>query len=272
MKTIAFNGVTYSCPFVNVLPPLDADERAELRADIAAHGVTYSVVVTDEDEVIDGHNRLEIAVELGLQAVPITVLAGLTAEQKLARAEDLNMHRRHLTRDQKRAVVARRLKADPTRSNRDIAAAAGVDHKTVGGVRAALAGIGEIPQMTATRGMDGRTRTTTRSPAKLHSQNPDATVHRRREAERADTPSDRNATGEAAAVPARWSEIKYFALSLQSRCADLVRAGRAKSSDRSTGEVRAVAVRVQWVLDEIHRWADRIDAGTSHPTTPEGAA
>ncbi|WP_145241179.1 hypothetical protein [Urbifossiella limnaea] len=74
--------------------------------------------------------------------------------------------------------------------------------------------------------------------------------------------SDRGATGDAANVPAKWSEIKYFALSLQSRVADLARAGRAKSSDRSTAEVREVAARVQWVVDEICRWADRFEAGT----------
>src|SRR5262249_57085796 len=54
MKTISFNGTVYKCPFLDAMPPLSAEERAELEADIKAHGVTVPVVVTDLDEVIDG--------------------------------------------------------------------------------------------------------------------------------------------------------------------------------------------------------------------------
>src|SRR5262249_7158186 len=89
MKTISFNGTAYTCPFLDAMPPLSAEERAELEADIKAHGVTVPVVVTDENEVIDGHHRLEIAAGLGLPDVPFRVLAGLTTAQKRGRAEEL---------------------------------------------------------------------------------------------------------------------------------------------------------------------------------------
>src|SRR5262249_54398128 len=62
-----------------------------------------------------------------------------------ARVVSLNLHRRHLTAAQKRAVVAALLTEQPTRSNRAVAAAVGVDDKTVGAVRRDLEGRAEIP-------------------------------------------------------------------------------------------------------------------------------
>jgi hypothetical protein len=69
-----------------------------------------------------------------------------------------NITRRHLTPEQKRDLLAELIKADPTQSNRQIAERAKVDHKTVGVVRTELETTGEIPQLTATTGKDGKTR------------------------------------------------------------------------------------------------------------------
>jgi hypothetical protein len=57
----------------------------------------------------------------------------------------LNVKRRQLTNEQKRETLEKLLKADPEKSNRQIAVAAGVDHKTVGAVRLEAEGRGEIP-------------------------------------------------------------------------------------------------------------------------------
>lgn len=56
-----------------------------------------------------------------------------------------NMHRRHLTAEQKREVIAAVLKARPSTSDRAVAKAAKVDHKTVGAVRSTMESNGEIP-------------------------------------------------------------------------------------------------------------------------------
>jgi hypothetical protein len=50
------------------------------------------------------------------------------------------------------------LRETPERSDRQIAAALGVDHKTVGAVRTDMHATGEIPQLTHTEGADGKTR------------------------------------------------------------------------------------------------------------------
>ena len=71
-----------------------------------------------------------------------------------------NIHRRHLTAEQKRESIAKVLKAQPSKSNRTIAKQAKVDDKTVAVVRGKLEATAEIPQLTKTVGKDGKARTT----------------------------------------------------------------------------------------------------------------
>jgi hypothetical protein len=69
-----------------------------------------------------------------------------------------NIHRRHLTPEQKRELIAKLLKADPTKSDRQIGETAKVDHKTVGKVRNEGEATGEIPQSDTRQGADGKKR------------------------------------------------------------------------------------------------------------------
>jgi hypothetical protein len=71
-----------------------------------------------------------------------------------------NLHRRHLTAEQKREIVAKVLKAQPGKSNRTVAKQTKADHKTVASVRAEKQATGEIPQLDKTVGADGKARTT----------------------------------------------------------------------------------------------------------------
>jgi hypothetical protein len=69
-----------------------------------------------------------------------------------------NIHRRHLTVEQKRELIGKLLKADPSKSDRQIAEKVNVDHKTVGSVRAEKESTGEIPQLKKTVGKDRKAR------------------------------------------------------------------------------------------------------------------
>lgn len=117
-----------------LLPPLADDEYAALRDDIAANGVRVPVDVDEHGQILDGHHRCRIAAELGVQC-PTRVVAGLTEDGKRQHAIAVNVHRRALTREQRRALVYEELKRDPDRSDRAIARIVGVDHKTVGAIR-----------------------------------------------------------------------------------------------------------------------------------------
>lgn len=125
-----------------VMPRLSAEEYDALKADIVMNGVLVPVVKDQHGNVIDGHHRIEIANEIGVTYRVDTV--NVSDEDE---ARDLafryNVARRHLTREQKRQLVAAEIAARPDDSDRAIGRRLGVDHKTVGSVRRALSG--EIP-------------------------------------------------------------------------------------------------------------------------------
>ncbi len=149
-----------SAPY-QLLPPLTDQEYADLKADIDANGIEQPIIVDDLGQIIDGHHRAQIAEELGLD-YPVEVRVIDSEEAKRDLALRLNIHRRSLTREQKRELLATLIKAAPEKSDRQHAAAVGVDHKTAGAVRGDLVGRGEIPHV------DDRTDTLGRNqPAKI---------------------------------------------------------------------------------------------------------
>jgi len=64
------------------------------------------------------------------------------------------------------AVIRWKLRHETEKSNRQIAAQVGVDHKTVSDKRGELEATGEFPQLTRTTGMDGKERPATRKAQK----------------------------------------------------------------------------------------------------------
>ena len=74
-----------------------------------------------------------------------------------------NIHRRHLTAEQKRDLIAKLIAAGPEKSDRQIGKMAKADHKTVGAVRKAKEATGEISPVERRVGADGKAR---KQPAK----------------------------------------------------------------------------------------------------------
>jgi hypothetical protein len=142
-------------PAAGLFPMMAGAELAELAEDIKAKGLLHDVVVY-KAKVLDGRNR---------QAA--CKIAGVMPRYRWITDEDLNgspldfvlscnLHRRHLTTEQKRQVIAAVLKADPSRSNRQVAGKVGVNHETVGTVREDLEGRGEIRHVETTTDTKGR--------------------------------------------------------------------------------------------------------------------
>ena len=234
--SIDAGGRTYKTPFAAALPPRTAEERRRLTADIWLNGIKVPVLVTEDDEVLDGHHRLAIAAELGLAAdrIPIRVESGLTAAEKRHLATTLNTHRRHLTREQVRATITDLLAADPRRSDRAVAGKAGVDHKTVGRVRAKLVAGGALPETDEVRGKDGRTR---RRPAAKVKATPTA-------AEPAVSPAPAEVVPDLL-VPAtrpdvKWTELSNVAFTLEEVGVAAGRLAKRKVADRSPEPVRGL--------------------------------
>ena len=127
-----------------VMPPLTVDEYNDLHDSIKEHGVQVPITVDENSIVIDGHHRRKIASEIGIDC-PTVVKAGLTDTEKRTLALSLNIDRRHLNREQKRALVERSIRTDPHLSNLAHARRTGVSDKTVNKVRADLSSNSEIP-------------------------------------------------------------------------------------------------------------------------------
>lgn len=126
------------------MPPLSPEEYSALEQSIRDNGVQVPIVVDEAGVVIDGHHRQKITQHLGVEC-PSRTVVGKTDAEKRTLALSLNLDRRHLTRDQRRALIAESLKADPQLSDREHAKRTGADHKTVAAVREPLETRGEIP-------------------------------------------------------------------------------------------------------------------------------
>jgi hypothetical protein len=164
-----------------LVPALSRQQYRQLKEDIKARGqVLEPLDVTDSGVILDSHNRWAIIQELKIEGVKIsydvrTLEFGtdhVTAVPSFVRA--VNLHRRHLTTEQKRKLIREELKANPTDSNRKIAELLGVDDKTIAASRKQTESTAEIPQSEARKGADGKTRRTPPPRAKRPNAEPKA--------------------------------------------------------------------------------------------------
>ncbi len=139
------------------LPPLSQEEYLALRDNIALNGVLVPILVDSDGRIIDGNCRKQIANELGYDC-PEKIHPGEDEEEIRALARALNLARRQLNQQQKREIVADQLGESPGKSNRWIAKQLGVHHATVASVRKQLESTGQIIQLEATEGLDGKRR------------------------------------------------------------------------------------------------------------------
>ena len=137
-----------------VMPRLGTDEYADLEQSIRADGVIVPIVVSADGHIVDGHHRAEIADRLGIDC-PRVVKHGDQTELRTF-AYTLNLHRRHLTREQRRELIAQSLRQDPQLSNRDHARRTGASHPTVAVVRQELEQTGDVESLSTRTDSLGR--------------------------------------------------------------------------------------------------------------------
>ena len=142
-----------------LMPDMGPAEFEALRADIAERGVVVPIDIDEAGEIIDGHHRYRAWLALKKNEPPPTIVReGLSDQDKRAFARKNNILRRHLTREQVRAIVAAQLKDTPQWADNRIAKDIGVDGKTVGDVRTELVSTSEIPKFERLIGADGKER------------------------------------------------------------------------------------------------------------------
>ena len=149
-------------PAAELFPPLSKQEQRALADDIKQYGLRQPVSFIKDVEgnplLLDGINRLD-ALELLSEEIVLDnrkIFKQLPADIDAdAFVVSQNIHRRHLTAEQKRELIGKRLVADPSKSNLQIAREVRADDKTVASVRRELEGRSEIPSVetrTDTRG------------------------------------------------------------------------------------------------------------------------
>jgi ParB-like chromosome segregation protein Spo0J len=148
-------------PLANLLPPMGDDEFHELVTDIGKNGLLTPIALY-EGQILDGRNRYRACLEAGIKPEFVTY----KGSDPPAFVVSTNIHRRHLTADQRSELIENLLRADPARSNVEISRLAKSSDKTVASKRAKLEGTSEIPRLTKTIGADGKARPARRTSVK----------------------------------------------------------------------------------------------------------
>jgi DNA-binding Lrp family transcriptional regulator len=173
-------------PAAELFPLMSEVELKELAEDIEKNGPRQNIVLCgdprlglDNCQLVDGRNRLDALAMLGFLGVndggSLVVTKQHTKDGKwidgkghqpfcyylkgeapYALALSYNVHRRHLTAEQRRDLIAKVIKATPEKSNRQIAEQVKVSHPTVAKVRERLEEKGDVEKVTTSIDTKGR--------------------------------------------------------------------------------------------------------------------
>jgi ParB-like chromosome segregation protein Spo0J len=148
---------------------MDGAELENLIEDISKNGLLEPIILF-EVKILDGRNRYRACLRASYKFRKEDFVELPKGVDPLGFIFSKNMARRHLTAEQKRAVIAKLLKEHPEASSRAIAAIAQVSHHTVEAVRQEAAPTetgqsAQLPEATPPKrkGRDGKER---RSPTK----------------------------------------------------------------------------------------------------------
>jgi hypothetical protein len=168
-------------PAADLFPLMAPDELKALGADIKKNGLRVPTIwwrdpATKQLFLLDGRNRLDAIEASGRNIVDVTDLRGVLLNSDYwyvlppsgprgvnypdpyDYVISANIHRRHLTAEQKRDVIAKLLEAHPEKSDRQIAETAKASPTTVGTVRYQMESTVQSGQLPKRIGKDGKTR------------------------------------------------------------------------------------------------------------------
>jgi hypothetical protein len=183
-------------PAAELFPLMTEAELRELAEDIKTNGLRAPIVgwAGDGDQLLlDGRNRLDAMALLGLlyetddHHVGVKKWTGKQWSERpgghlgyasgcefknfydgdpYAIALSLNVHRRHLTNEQKRDLIAKLLKLDPGKSDRQIGEMAKVSHTTVAKARNKAEARGDVAKVATRTDTKGRQQAATKQSTK----------------------------------------------------------------------------------------------------------
>jgi hypothetical protein len=165
-------------PAAELFPLMSEPELRELAENIKANGYLREEPVTlYEGKLLDGRNRLDALESIGVNLDDIAQQKGITHNldpsiDPYTYVISKNIHRRHLTAEQRRDLIAKLVKAKPEASNLQIAKQMKADDKTVARVRSELEARSEIPNVGTRTDTKGRKQPSRKSPSKVPPKRP----------------------------------------------------------------------------------------------------
>ena len=156
VEVVKIGKIGFRLPYSYLLPPVGAVKFEELCDDIAARGILVRIIVDEGYNVLDGEHRLRAAAKNKLTTIPLDMRPGLTEQEKIQLALDLNLHRRHLSPEQMKDLMVR-LRQEG-RSLRQIGEKLGVSHRTVQRKLAATGSEDTVAMPETTIGRDNKRR------------------------------------------------------------------------------------------------------------------
>jgi hypothetical protein len=147
-------------PVCELFDPLPEAEFVQLFASMQAVGLLYPLIRNADLLLVDGRERWRVCRRLGITPAFLTLPPGADEVEVVSAA---NLHRRHLTAEQKRELATKLLKMQPERSNRQIGRLRDYHHETIGALRVELERRGEIRHVDFTQDTKGRQQPITRT-------------------------------------------------------------------------------------------------------------
>ena len=141
-------------PLAEMFPLLKDAEFDDLVEDIRKHGLREPIILF-EQKIIDGRNRERACIKAGVEP-RYRSMEFDNHDAATAYVISKNIRRRHLTPEQKRELIEKLLRADPTKSDRQIARTVKADNKTVGAVRKRAEAREDIPHVSKRTDSKGR--------------------------------------------------------------------------------------------------------------------
>ena len=169
-------------PAAELFPLMPPDELRVLGEDIKKNGLTSPIVLWRSHpqapvQLLDGRNRLD-AIEIATGSPAVVGAPSITAGEDFlacnkvivldksvdpfAHVVSANIHRRHLTIEDKDRLIVQLLKADPTKSNRQVAKLTDASHPHVAKVREHAEKAGDVETVTTSVDTKGRRQPTSK--------------------------------------------------------------------------------------------------------------
>jgi ParB-like chromosome segregation protein Spo0J len=197
-------------PLADIFPLMEGEAFDALVADIKANGLREPIMLY-EGKILDGRNRYRACLEAGVEVEWERWMWEQTANP-VAYVISKNIHRRHLTAEQKRDLIAKLVKAKPEKSDRQIAETVKASPTTVGKIRGEMESTVQSGQLPEKRiGKDGKARkkpakkTKTKKPAEVTITDEQGRTRRLKEGE-----FDAIVAKEQKEAEEAWREIECF--------------------------------------------------------------